>query len=165
MTHVIHPFAPVFDAQSRVLILGSLPSPKSREFGFYYGHPQNVFWSTLAKVLQVAEPDKTPAAREAFLHEHHVALYDVVIEADIQGAQDATIVNPVVADLAPILASAPIERIFVEGRKAEQLYAQFILPKLALPATYLPSTSPANRFTQQKPSYWESWQQVAQVFQ
>jgi hypoxanthine-DNA glycosylase len=165
LTHVVHPFEPVYNQQSRVLILGSLPSPKSREFGFYYGHPQNIFWATLAKVLQVSEPEATKAARTQFLMQHHIALYDVIVAADIKGAQDATIQNPTPADLTPIFQTADITHIFVEGRKAQQLYQTYLEPVTQRDVIYLPSTSPANRFTQKQPSYWQHWQQVADALQ
>ena len=130
--HVTHPFGPLFDERSRVLILGSFPSPKSREQAFFYGHPQNRFWRVIAAVLDRPVPMTVDEKR------------DVLAEVDIEGASDASIRNPRANDLAPILASAPIERIFCTGATAGRYYHRLIEPELGIPATVLPSTSPAN---------------------
>ncbi|NEG54277.1 DNA-deoxyinosine glycosylase [Bifidobacterium platyrrhinorum] len=154
MTHVEHGFGPVWDETSRVLVLGSMPSPKSREASFYYMHPRNRFWPVLQAVL--ADPDDptdrvgtTPESRRAFALRHHVALWDVIASCDITGASDASIRNAVPNDITPMLRDAPISHVFTTGGKAAQLYRRLIAPRLDdagfdVPMTPLPSTSTAN---------------------
>lgn len=140
---VIHPLAPVFDAHSRVLILGTMPSPKSRETGFYYGHPQNRFWHVMAELLD--EP--FPASREerlALALRRHFALWDVLASCVIRGADDGSIREPEANDLSAVLSAAPIEAIFTTGTKAAALYRKLCLPKTGMEAIALPSTSAAN---------------------
>ena len=139
---VIHPLAPVFDAHSRVLILGTMPSPKSRETGFYYGHPQNRFWRVMAELLD--EP--FPASREerlALALRRHFALWDVLASCVIRGADDGSIREPEANDLSAVLSAAPIEAIFTTGTKAAALYRKLCLPKTGMEAIALPSTSAA----------------------
>ena len=140
---LIHPIEPVFDQNARVLVLGSFPSVKSREAGFYYGHPQNRFWKVLAGLYHEPVPQTTPD-RSAFLLRHGVALWDVIHSCEITGSSDASIRNVTVNDLHRILDQAPIQSIFVNGRKAEQLYQRYLEPQLHRTAVCLPSTSPAN---------------------
>lgn len=140
---VIHPLAPVFDEHSRVLILGTMPSPKSRETGFYYGHPQNRFWRVMAELLD--EP--FPASREerlALALRRHFALWDVLASCVIRGADDGSIREPEANDLSAVLSAAPIEAIFTTGTKAAALYRKLCLPKTGVEAIALPSTSAAN---------------------
>lgn len=140
---VIHPLAPVFDERSRVLILGTMPSPKSRETGFYYGHPQNRFWRVMAELLD--EP--FPASREerlALALRCHFALWDVLASCVIRGADDGSIREPEANDLSAVLSAAPIEAIFTTGTKAAALYRKLCLPKTGVEAIALPSTSAAN---------------------
>ena len=140
---VIHPLAPVFDERSRVLILGTMPSPKSRETGFYYGHPQNRFWRVMAELLD--EP--FPASREerlALALRRHFALWDVRASCVIRGADDGSIREPEANDLSAVLSAAPIEAIFTTGTKAAALYRKLCLPKTGVEAIALPSTSAAN---------------------
>ena len=139
----IHPIPPVWDADSRILILGSFPSVKSRECGFFYGHPQNRFWKVTAAVFGCAVPE-TVEEKHAFLLANRVALWDVIASCEIVGSSDASIRNAVPNDLMPILSGAKIERIFTNGSTADALYTRFLLPKTGIPATRLPSTSPAN---------------------
>ena len=141
--HVTHPFGPLFDERSRVLILGRFPRPKSREQAFFYGHPQNRFGRVVAAVLDHPVPT-TVDEKRAFCAEAGIALWDVLAEVDIEGASDASIKNPRTNDLAPILAVAPIERIFCTGATSGRYYHRLIEPELGIPATVLPSTSPAN---------------------
>lgn len=138
-----HPIAPVFDDTSRILILGSFPSVKSRETGFFYGHPQNRFWKLLASLYEEAQPLTVEEKRELLLR-NHVAVWDVIASCDIAGSSDSSIKNVVANDLSGILAKAPIQQIFVNGRKAEQLYRRYIQPQTGREAVCLPSTSPAN---------------------
>ncbi|WP_055426977.1 DNA-deoxyinosine glycosylase [Bifidobacterium aesculapii] len=152
--HVEHGFGPVWNMTSRVLVLGSMPSPKSREASFYYMHPRNRFWPVMEAVF--ADPSDptdvagdTPQSRRGFALRHHVALWDVIASCDIMGASDASIRNAVPNNLTPILATAPIARIVTTGAKAAQLYRRLIAPTLTacgidVPMTPLPSTSPAN---------------------
>ena len=140
---VIHDIPPVFDENSRLLILGSFPSVKSRETQFFYGHPQNRFWRVLAAVFG----EETPASvedKKRLLLSHGVALWDVVAECDITGSADSRIANAVPNDLSVILSRCDIRRIFVNGRTAQKLYQRFLQPVLGRGAEYLPSTSPAN---------------------
>lgn len=139
-----HTIEPWFDAQSRVLILGSFPSPRSRECGCYYGHPQNRFWKTLAAVFDEPLP-ATIAERRLFVKRHYIALWDVLATCVICGADDASIVEPVANDLTRITESAEIQAVFTTGKKAKALYDALLLPKLGREAIALPSTSPANR--------------------
>ncbi|MBQ7541298.1 MAG: DNA-deoxyinosine glycosylase [Clostridia bacterium] len=142
-THVAHPFAPVFDRSSRVLVLGSLPSVRSRENKFYYGHPQNRFWRVLAAVFSQSVP-QTVEEKTALLLLHGVALWDVVARCDIAGSSDSSIRNAEPTDLRGILESSPIERIFANGGTAAKLYDRLQKPLTGIPIETLPSTSPAN---------------------
>lgn len=138
-----HTLAPVYDEQSRVLILGSFPSPKSREIGFYYGNPQNRFWPVLATLFD--EP--LPAAaeeRRAFALRHHLALWDVIASCAIRGADDGSIRAVTPNDLGIVLSRAPIAAVFTCGSKAHSLYNKYCLPATGRTAIALPSTSPAN---------------------
>lgn len=135
-------FAPFVNGDSNILILGSFPSVKSREQGFYYGHPRNRFW----KVLSSAYGDDTPQTveeRKAFLLRHSIALYDVVAECEIVGSLDSAIKDYEVADLEPIFSEAPIERVLLNGGKAAALFKKYY-PQYANIAIPLPSTSPLN---------------------
>ncbi|MBR6119756.1 MAG: DNA-deoxyinosine glycosylase [Oscillospiraceae bacterium] len=138
-----HPIPPVYDEKSEILILGSFPSVKSREQGFFYGHPQNRFWRVTAAVFD-DEPPVTVPERRAFLLRHGVALWDVIAACEITGSADASIRNPEINDLRPILEAAPIRAIFVNGQTAAKLYRRYAEPLTGRPAYLLPSTSPAN---------------------
>ena len=151
-THVIHPLKPVFNEQSTTLILGTMPSPKSREYGFYYMHPQNRFWKVLAAVygeqLQFANNDNCSAAieeRRSLILRHHLALWDVLQSCDISGAGDATIRNPVPNDFSALFAQAPITRVCCTGTTAFNLYTKLCAPATGIDAVLLPSPSPANQ--------------------
>ena len=138
-----HGFAPVFDENSRVLVLGSFPSVLSRENGFYYGHPKNRFWRVIAAVLGERVP-QTIAEKEALLQKHHIALWDVVQSCEIEGSSDASIRNVIPNDVPALLFACPIERVFTNGAAAHALYKKHLYPKTRLDAVRLPSTSPAN---------------------
>lgn len=140
---VLHQIDPVFDNRSQILILGTIPSPKSRETGFFYGNPQNRFWRVLAALFNEPVPS-TIAERTDFLLRHHIALWDVLASCTIEGASDASIANPVANDLSLILENAPIKAVFCTGTKAANLYAKFCEPQTGMPAVTLPSPSPAN---------------------
>lgn len=138
-----HPIPPLYDAQSRILILGSFPSVKSREQAFFYGHPQNRFWYLLGALFGV-QPPQTVEEKRAFALKYHLALWDVIASCEIVGSSDSSIRSVVPNDLSPILQTAKIERIFTNGKTADKLYRQYIFPKTLIPAVCLPSTSPAN---------------------
>lgn len=143
MEHIIHSIEPVFDTESRVLILGTMPSPKSREVQFYYGHPQNRFWRVLAAVLGEEVPQSVPE-KKAMLLRHRIALWDVLAECEITGASDSSIRNPVANDLSVILDHAPVQAVFTTGATAWKLYTRLQKPHTGIKAVRLPSTSPAN---------------------
>ena len=141
---ITHPFEPVYNAQSKILILGTMASPKSREYGFFYGHPQNNFWRVLANIFDVKLPDSIDDKKK-FLLENKIAVWDVLHSCEISGADDGSIKNPVVNDFTEILANSKIKSIFTTGVTATKLYDKHCAEKTGIPAFYLPSTSPANR--------------------
>ena len=153
-----HTFAPVYDENSRILILGTLPSVQSRKQQFYYGHPQNRFWKLLTLLT---EPDagkvpQTIEEKKAFLFRNHIAIWDVVAECDILGSSDSSIRNVTAADLTPILEQAPIQSIYANGGKAQELYQKYTYEKTGREIIRLPSTSPANAaFTMER--LLEAW--------
>ena len=155
---IVHPIAPVFDENSRVLILGSFPSVKSREEMFFYGHPQNRFWRVLAAVFG-AETPKTVEEKREMLISSGVALWDVLASCDIEGSADSTIKNAVPNDLSPLLSTAKIEKIFVNGKTAEKYYNKYLKKTLGREAICLPSTSPANAAWSQE-RLTEAWRVV-----
>ena len=140
---ITHAFDPVFNSESRILVLGTMPSPKSRELGFYYSHPRNRFWPVLAKIFEEKIPE-TPEEKRNFCLRHKIALWDVLKECDIEGASDSSIKNAVPNDLSVILCSADIKAVFTTGATAAKLYKKFMEPATGIPAIALPSTSPAN---------------------
>ena len=142
-TTVTHEIQPVFDSRSRVLLLGTMPSPASREQGFYYGHPQNRFWRVLAAIFDEPAPRTIEEKRDMLLH-HHIALWDVLASCEIEGASDASIRDARANDLSRIFDAADIRAVFATGTKAGELYRKLIEPTLGVPCTTLPSTSPAN---------------------
>lgn len=153
-----HPFPPLFDENSRTLILGSFPSVKSREQSFFYGHPQNRFWQALALIYGEAAPESV-AEKRALVLGHGLALWDVLARCDIDGSADSSIRLAEPNDLSPIFEGADIKRIFVNGRAAEKYYKKFAEP-LWGPAVALPSTSPANA-AWTLPRLVEAWRVIA----
>ena len=140
---IIHPIPPVYDTRSRVLILGSFPSVKSREAGFFYGHPQNRFWKVLSAVFQNDLPLSVEEKR-AFLLRNRVAVWDVIRSCEIEGSSDASVKNVVPNDLSIILNAAAIRAIYVNGKTALKYYNKYTQPLTGRDAICLPSTSPAN---------------------
>lgn len=140
---MIHNIEPVYDSHSKILILGSFPSVKSREQQFFYGHKQNRFWRVMAQVLDCAVPEDVPQKR-AMLLTHHVALWDVIASCEITGSSDASIRDVRPNDLSRILSQADIQAIYTNGSKAYELYQKYIFPVNGRKAHPLPSTSPAN---------------------
>ena len=139
----IHSIPPVYDEHSTILILGSFPSVRSREVGFFYGHPQNRFWKVVCTIFEehLAE---TVEQKKAFLLRNGIALWDVVASCDIQGSADSTMRHAVANDISPILSTAPIRQIFVNGQTAARYYDRLTKPSVGRDAILLPSTSPAN---------------------
>ena len=141
--HIVHSFEPVYDKASEILILGTLPSVKSRENNFYYGHKQNRFWKVLATLLKEPVPE-TIEEKKAMLLAHRIALWDVIQSCDIKGSSDSSIKNVQPTDIGMILEKTNITRIYANGNKAGQLYKRYQFPITGIEATVLPSTSPAN---------------------
>jgi len=142
-SHISHMFLPVYDKNTKVLILGSFPSVKSREQGFYYGHPQNRFWKVLAAVCGCEVP-RTIEEKKAMLLANHIAVWDVIDSCDIIGSSDSSIKNVVPTNIAGILPETEITRIYANGKTAGRLYDKFIRESTGMEAVVLPSTSPAN---------------------
>ena len=138
-----HPFTPLYNPDSKILILGSFPSVKSREQMFFYGHPQNRFWKVLAGVLERKVP-QTIAEKKTFLLEHGIALWDVIASCEITGSSDTSIKNVIPNDISEILEAAEIKQIFVNGKTAEKYYKKYLEANTGKTAVCLPSTSPAN---------------------
>ena len=141
--HLIHSIPPVYDKNSRILILGSFPSVKSRETLFFYGHPQNRFWPLLAELMNRPIPSSV-AEKKKFLLQNRIAVWDVIACCDIEGSSDSSIRNAVPNDLAPILNTASIAAIFTNGGVSARLYDKYCMPRTGIRAIRLPSTSPAN---------------------
>lgn len=142
-TRVRHTFEPVYDKDCRTLVLGSFPSVKSREYNFYYGHPQNRFWKLMARLFDEEVPESIPQKRELLLR-HHIAVWDVVAICDIKGSSDSSIRNVVPADINRVLRVADIDRIITNGNTAFRLYRKYCQEQTGRPAVKCPSTSPAN---------------------
>lgn len=144
LRRVVHTNPPVYNARSRVLILGTMPSPQSRERGFYYAHPQNRFWRVLAAVMDQPLPADNEEKRR-FLLDNGIAVWDVLHACTIRGADDASIGAPVFNDFAPLFAAADIRAIFTTGKKAFDLYRRHcVSERFPMEPHPLPSTSPAN---------------------
>ena len=163
MEQVTHPIAPVFDENSRILILGSFPSVKSREAVFFYGHPQNRFWKVVSGVLGCDCP-QTIEEKRTMLLAHHIALWDVIASCRIEGSSDSSIRDAVPTDLSVLLAHAPIRAVFCNGQTAFRLYARYQEQETGLPAMLLPSTSPANA-AYSVPRLLESWSVILPALQ
>lgn len=139
----VHPVPPLYNENSRTLILGSFPSVKSREVQFFYGHPQNRFWKLLAKLFDEETPRNIEQKKELILS-HNLALWDVIHSCTITGSSDSSIKDVVPNDISIILQNSKIDRIFANGATSFKLYNKYILPKTGIEAVKLPSTSPAN---------------------
>ena len=140
---IVHPISPVFDKDSRILVLGSFPSVKSREACFFYGHPQNRFWKLVSFIFEEDAP-QTVEEKRAFLIRNHIAVWDVIHSCDIEGSSDTSIRNVTANDLSIILNTADIKTIYVNGKTAYKYYQKYTLPMTGREAVCLPSTSPAN---------------------
>ena len=140
---VVHPIAPVFDERSKILILGSFPSVRSRETGFFYGHPQNRFWKVISALFDLSEPQSIEEKKTLLLSKK-IALWDVIASCDIVGSMDNAIKNAVPNDISLILNTSGIEKIILNGKTAEKYFKKYIGSSLDIDAVCLPSTSPAN---------------------
>ena len=138
-----HPFPPLYDSRSRVLILGSFPSVKSREQRFFYGHPQNRFWKVIAYVTQQDVPTSIEEKRRLLLSQG-IALWDVIASCEITGSSDSSIRNAVPTDLTPIFAGSSIRKIYSNGGLSGRLFCRYQMKEWNGPFQVLPSTSPAN---------------------
>ena len=142
-SRIEHPFGPLYSQDSRVLILGSFPSIKSREQQFFYGHPQNRFWKVIAALYGQETPASVPEKKKLILS-HGLALWDSIASCVVTGSSDASIRDVRANNLRIILDASPIERIFCNGRKSYEMYQKYIQPEIQREAVCLPSTSPAN---------------------
>lgn len=153
-----HPIKPVYDENSKILILGSFPSVKSREQMFFYGHPQNRFWKVLSAVFNAPVPNTIEEKRE-FLLSLQIAVWDVIASCEIIGSSDNSIKSVIPNDLTEILDCADIRRIFVNGKTAERYYNKYIRNIIGQEAVCLPSTSPANA-TYSLDKLIEKWKEI-----
>ena len=142
-TMIKHPFPPLYNSNSKILILGSFPSVKSREQLFFYGHPQNRFWKVLSQIFEAPVPVSIEEKKE-FLLNNGIALWDVIASCDIEGSSDSSIKNVTANNLSIILDNSKIEKIFVNGKTAEKYYNKYTKNIIKKEAVCLPSTSPAN---------------------
>lgn len=154
---LVHPVEALFNENSKILILGTFPSVKSREAKFFYGHPQNRFWRVMARLCDADIP-QTVEDKKKLILDNHFALWDVIHSCDVEGSADSSIKNVVPNDISVILKNSKVSRIFVNGKKAESLYKKYLEEETGITAVCLPSTSPANaswsedRLTE----YWRS---------
>lgn len=140
---IIHPIPPLYNKNSKILILGSFPSVKSREQMFFYGHPQNRFWRVISTVFESPVPETIEEKKE-LLYENGIALWDVIASCEIEGSSDSSIRDVKVNDLSVVLNEADIKQIFVNGKTAERYFEKYIKNEIKRDAICLPSTSPAN---------------------
>ena len=140
---IVHNIEPLYNENSKILILGSFPSVKSREEKFFYAHPQNRFWKVVAAVFGEKVP-RDIEEKKALILNHGLAVYDVIYSCEITGSADSSVKNVVPSDLKPIIDNSQITKIFVNGRTAEKYYRKYSLKKKGIECVALPSTSPAN---------------------
>lgn len=141
--HIVHPFPPLYDDDSEILILGSLPSVKSREQMFFYGHPQNRFWKVMSRVLGEELPT-TIEEKKIMLYAHHVALWDTIYSCDIIGSSDSSIKNVIPTDLGKIISSSKVTKVICNGKTSGKYFSKYQQKELDIEPVILPSTSPAN---------------------
>ena len=153
-----HEFEPVYDSNSKILILGTFPSVKSREQGFYYGHPQNRFWKLLARLLECPIP-ATIEEKKQMLLANHIAIWDVIASCEIVGSSDSSIRNVVPTNLEKVLKNAPIRQIYGNGTAATTLYEKYQKPFIQKDIIKLPSTSPANAAWNME-RLMEAWKEI-----
>lgn len=156
--HVVHTFGPVVDSECKILILGSLPSVKSREINFYYGHPQNRFWKVISTIYNEKKPVTIEEKKEMLLR-NHIALWDVIASCDIIGSSDSSIKNVVGNDMSIVLNRSNIRKIYANGNKAYELFRKYCMAEGQPEVIKLPSTSPANAmWTVERLT--EEWKQI-----
>ncbi len=141
--NIVHPFAPLYDKNCKILVLGSFPSVKSREQNFFYGHPQNRFWRLVAMLFGEEIP-QTIEQKRALALKHHIAMWDVIHSCTVTGSSDSSIKDVVPNDLSTVLQNSAVTKIFCNGALSYKLYEKYIFPKTGIKAVKLPSTSPAN---------------------
>ena len=156
-----HPFPPLYNKDSKILILGSFPSVKSREQMFFYGHPQNRFWKVVSSVFERDEPE-TIEEKKQLLYENGVALWDVIASCEIAGSSDSSIKNVKVNDISKILKESDIRQIFVNGKTAEKYFKKYTQAQINREAVCLPSTSPANAMWSLE-KLVEAWQAIKSI--
>ncbi|MBQ6697498.1 MAG: DNA-deoxyinosine glycosylase [Oscillospiraceae bacterium] len=156
-----HPFPPLYNKDSKILILGSFPSVKSREQMFFYGHPQNRFWKVVSSVFERDEPE-TIEEKKQLLYENGVALWDVIASCEIAGSSDSSIKNVKVNDISKILEESDIRQIFVNGKTAEKYFKKYTQAQINKEAVCLPSTSPANAVWSLE-KLVEAWQVIKSI--
>lgn len=154
---LVHPVEALFNENSKILILGTFPSVKSREAKFFYGHPQNRFWRVMARLCDADIP-QTVEDKKKLILDNHFALWDVIHSCDVEGSADSSIKNVVPNDISVILKNSKVSRIFVNGKKAESLYKKYLEKETGITAVCLPSTSPANALWSEDrlTEYWRS---------
>lgn len=138
-----HPFLPICDKNSKILILGSFPSVKSRENSFYYGHPQNRFWKIIAKIFE-QDVVVTIEQKKELLLRNNIAIWDILKSCEIEGSADLSIKEPVVNDIKKVIENSNINKICFNGNTAYNLYKKYAKQELNIAVHVLPSTSPAN---------------------
>ncbi|MBB2184537.1 DNA-deoxyinosine glycosylase [Lachnospiraceae bacterium MD1] len=143
MSRIIHPIPPIYNKDSKRLILGSFPSVKSREGEFFYHHPQNRFWKVISTVFEEPLPESINEKKEMLLR-NGIAIWDVIQSCEIKGSADSSIKNVIPNDLSLILENAKIQHIYTNGATSYRLYMKYIYPVNGISAVRLPSTSPAN---------------------
>lgn len=141
----IHCFEPIYNENSKILILGTMPSVVSEKNGFYYSHPQNIFWHVLTEVLLEKEVPNNVADKKAMLIKYNIAMWDVLYSCEIKNSSDASIKKPTANELLPLIKKSSISAVFTTGKTASKLYRQLCYEKTGINSIYLPSTSPANR--------------------
>ena len=141
--YLVHTFKPIWDENSKVLVLGTFPSVKSREYGFYYGHPQNRFWKVIAAITNQSAP-VTIEDKKKLLLASNIAVWDVIASCNIKGSSDSSIRDVSVNKLSPLLTGSRITRVYANGAKAHELYMKYSYGETGMEITRLPSTSPAN---------------------
>lgn len=139
----IHNIPPLYDEKSRILILGSFPSIKSREGQFFYHHPQNRYWKVMAAVLGEPVPETITEKKQMILS-HHIAMWDVIASCDISGSSDSSIKNVTANDIGRLLEETEIDMIYTNGGTAHKYYQKYVKKKIERDDIVLPSTSPAN---------------------
>ena len=144
MEHIVHPIPPFYRPDSRILVLGSFPSVKSRESRFFYGHPQNRFWKLMTLLLGEENVPATLDEKASFLERNRIACWDSIHECDIEGSSDSSIRNVVPNDIGAILEGTDIRNIYTNGRKSHEIYMKYCFPATGREALCMPSTSPAN---------------------